>query len=110
MVMPPYHGATIRVPEAQIFEFYAGVVRRHRHPDHDPGRAGQPARVLSAAFLARMAREIEQLAYFKIETPGAASKLRELIRLGGDGDRRARGTARRRSRCWPTSTPAPPAR
>ena len=31
-----------------------------------------------------MAREIEQVAYFKIETPGAANKLRELIRLGGD--------------------------
>ena len=36
------------------------------------------------ALLARMAREIEQLSYFKIETAGAASKLRELIRLGGD--------------------------
>jgi 4-hydroxy-tetrahydrodipicolinate synthase/2-keto-3-deoxy-L-arabinonate dehydratase len=43
--------------------------------------AGTP---LSAAFLARMAREIEHVAYFKIETAGAASKLRELIRLGGD--------------------------
>ena len=31
-----------------------------------------------------MAKEIEQVAYFKIETAGAASKLRELIRLGGD--------------------------
>jgi dihydrodipicolinate synthase/N-acetylneuraminate lyase len=31
-----------------------------------------------------MAREIENVAYFKIETAGAASKLRELIRLGGD--------------------------
>jgi dihydrodipicolinate synthase/N-acetylneuraminate lyase len=40
--------------------------------------------VLSAPFLARMAKEIEHVAYFKIETPGAASKLRELIRLGGD--------------------------
>ena len=29
-------------------------------------------------------REIEQVAYFKIETRGAAAKLRELIRLGGD--------------------------
>jgi 2-keto-3-deoxy-L-arabinonate dehydratase len=43
--------------------------------------AGTP---LSAALLAQMAREIEHVAYFKIETPGAASKLRELIRLGGD--------------------------
>jgi dihydrodipicolinate synthase/N-acetylneuraminate lyase len=31
-----------------------------------------------------MAKEIEHVAYFKIETPGAASKLRELVRLGGD--------------------------
>jgi 4-hydroxy-tetrahydrodipicolinate synthase/2-keto-3-deoxy-L-arabinonate dehydratase len=38
---------------------------------------------MSAAFLARMAREIEHVAYFKIETAGAATKLRELIRLGG---------------------------
>ncbi|MBC7380820.1 MAG: dihydrodipicolinate synthase family protein, partial [Burkholderiaceae bacterium] len=31
-----------------------------------------------------MAKEIKQVAYFKIETAGAASKLRELTRLGGD--------------------------
>jgi 4-hydroxy-tetrahydrodipicolinate synthase len=39
---------------------------------------------LSVAFLARMAREIEQVAYFKIETPQAAAKLRALIEAGGD--------------------------
>src|SRR5215213_484504 len=38
---------------------------------------------LSAALLARIARETEQVRYFKIETAGAAAKLRELIRLGG---------------------------
>jgi 2-keto-3-deoxy-L-arabinonate dehydratase len=42
--------------------------------------AGTP---LSAALLARMAREIAQVSYFKIETAGAASKLRDLIALGG---------------------------
>jgi dihydrodipicolinate synthase/N-acetylneuraminate lyase len=42
--------------------------------------AGTP---LSAALLAKMAREIEQVSYFKIETAGAASKLRDLIALGG---------------------------
>ena len=47
----------------------------------DAPASGTP---LSAAFLARMAREIKQVSYFKIETAGAASKLRELIRLGGD--------------------------
>jgi 4-hydroxy-tetrahydrodipicolinate synthase/2-keto-3-deoxy-L-arabinonate dehydratase len=46
----------------------------------DAPAAGTP---LSPAFLARMATEIEQVSYFKIETAGAAAKLRELIRLGG---------------------------
>ncbi|WP_422649826.1 Dihydrodipicolinate synthase [Cupriavidus sp. H18C1] len=83
MVMPPYHGATFRVPEAQIHEFYARLSDAIRIPImiQDAPASGT---VLSAPFLARMAREIEQVAYFKIETPGAANKLRELIRLGGD--------------------------
>jgi dihydrodipicolinate synthase/N-acetylneuraminate lyase len=83
MVMPPYHGATIRVGEALIREFYARVSDALRIPImiQDAPVAGTP---LSAAFLARMAREIENVAYFKIETAGAASKLRELIALGGD--------------------------
>ena len=83
MVMPPYHGATFRVPEAQIYEFYARLSDAIDIPImiQDAPVSGT---VLSAAFLARMAREIEQVAYFKIETAGAASKLRELIRLGGE--------------------------
>ena len=83
MVMPPYHGATIRVGEPLIHEFYARLSDAIRIPImvQDAPVAGTP---LSAAFLARMAREIEHLSYFKIETAGAASKLRELIRLGGD--------------------------
>ena len=83
MVMPPYHGATFRVAEPQIFEFCARLSDAVDIPImiQDAPASGTP---LSAAFLARMAREIEHVAYFKIETAGAASKLRELIRLGGD--------------------------
>ncbi|MGU7784181.1 dihydrodipicolinate synthase family protein [Burkholderia sp. PU8-34] len=83
MLMPPYHGATFRVPEPQIFDFYARVSDALDIPImiQDAPASGT---ALSAPFLARMAREIEQVAYFKIETPGAANKLRELIRLGGD--------------------------
>jgi len=83
MVMPPYHGATIRVSEAHVYEFYARLSDAIGIPImiQDAPVAGTP---LSAAFLARMAREIEQVAYFKIETTQAAAKLRELIRLGGD--------------------------
>jgi dihydrodipicolinate synthase/N-acetylneuraminate lyase len=83
MVMPPYHGATIRVPEQQIFEFYARVSEALDIPImiQDAPVSGT---ALSAPFLARMAREIAQVRYFKIETAGAATKLRELIRLGGE--------------------------
>src|SRR5258706_14686124 len=83
MVMPPYHGATIRASEEKIFEFYARLSESSGIPImiQDAPVSGT---ALSAAFLARMAREIEHVCYFKIETAGAASKLRELIRLGGD--------------------------
>ncbi len=83
MVMPPYHGATIRVPEGAIVEFFQRLSDAISIPImiQDAPVSGT---VLSAALLARMAREIEQVSYFKIETAGAASKLRELIRLGGD--------------------------
>jgi dihydrodipicolinate synthase/N-acetylneuraminate lyase len=83
MVMPPYHGATFRFPEPQVFEFYARLSDAVSIPImvQDAPASGT---VLPAAFLARMAREIEHLAYFKIETAGAAAKLRELIRLGGE--------------------------
>lgn len=83
MAMPPYHGATFRVPEPQILEFYARLSDALDIPImiQDAPASGT---MLSAAFLARMARDIEHVAYFKIETAGAASKLRELIRLGGD--------------------------
>ncbi|HEU0200998.1 MAG TPA: dihydrodipicolinate synthase family protein [Burkholderiaceae bacterium] len=82
MVMPPYHGATLRVAEPQIFEFFATLSEALTIPImiQDAPMAGTP---LAPAFLAKMAREIEQVSYFKIETAGAASKLRELIRLGG---------------------------
>src|SRR3954452_14394944 len=83
MVMPPYHGATIRVGENAIYEFYRTVSDAISIPImiQDAPVAGTP---LSAAFLARMARELKNIAYFKIETPQAAAKLRELIALGGE--------------------------
>jgi 2-keto-3-deoxy-L-arabinonate dehydratase len=82
MLMPPYHGATIRVPEPGIFEFFRIVSDAIAIPImiQDAPVAGTP---LSAAFLARMAREIEHVSYFKIEMPQAAAKLADLINLGG---------------------------
>jgi 2-keto-3-deoxy-L-arabinonate dehydratase len=56
--------------------------------------AGTP---LSVPMLVRMAREIANISYFKIEVPQAAGKLRALIEAGGDAIV-GPWTARRRSR------------
>jgi 2-keto-3-deoxy-L-arabinonate dehydratase len=83
MVMPPYHGATIRAGEAGIYEFFAAVSDAIDIPImiQDAPVSGT---TLSAPVLARLAQEIANVAYFKIEVPYAAAKLREMIRLGGD--------------------------
>lgn len=82
MIMPPYHGATFRVGEAQVRDFFRFVSERIAIPImiQDAPVAGTP---LSPALLASMAQELENIRYFKIETAGAATKLRELIALGG---------------------------
>jgi dihydrodipicolinate synthase/N-acetylneuraminate lyase len=82
MVMPPYHGATLRVAEKHIEQFYGRLSDGLKIPVmiQDAPIAGTP---MPAAFLARLAQQYEQIRYFKIETAGAASKLRELIELGG---------------------------
>jgi 4-hydroxy-tetrahydrodipicolinate synthase len=83
MVMPPFFGATLRVSEAGIHEFFRRVSDAITIPImiQDAPMAGT---LLSASFLARMAREIPNVSYFKIEVPGTAAKLRDLIAQGGD--------------------------
>ena len=82
MLMPPYHGTGLRGTEAQTYEQFARAAE-----------AGLPIMVqdaplsgvdLSVPFLARLAKEIAGVAYFKIETPQAAARLRALIRAGGE--------------------------
>jgi len=82
MVMPPYHGATFRVAEPGIFEFFHVVSGAVTIPVmiQDAPVAGTP---LSVDFLARMAKELVNIRYFKVEVPGAANKLRSLIAAGG---------------------------
>ncbi|MCC8961429.1 dihydrodipicolinate synthase family protein [Bradyrhizobium sp. Pear76] len=82
MIMPPYHGATFRVGEPAIYEFYRVVSDAIRIPImiQDAPVAGTP---LSVDFLARMAKELANVRYFKIEVPMAANKLRGLIEKGG---------------------------
>jgi 2-keto-3-deoxy-L-arabinonate dehydratase len=81
MMMPPYHGATLRGTADQTFEQFARV-----------GEVGLPIMVqdaplsgvdLPVPLLLRMAREIEMVKLFKIECAGAAAKLRALVAEGG---------------------------
>jgi 2-keto-3-deoxy-L-arabinonate dehydratase len=83
MIMPPFFGATLRVSEPGIDAFFRQVSDAIGIPImiQDAPMAGTS---LSAPFLARMAQEIANVSYFKIEVAGTANKLRELIALGGD--------------------------
>lgn len=83
MIMPPYHGATFRVGEAQVYDYFKFVSDAISIPImiQDAPVAGTP---LSPAFLAKMAKEIVNVSYFKIETAGAATKLRALLEEGGE--------------------------
>ena len=82
MLLPPYHGATLRADEGALLEFFRQVAAAIDIPIlvQDAPISGT---TLSAPFLARLAAEVPLACYFKIEVPGAAVKLRELIRLGG---------------------------
>jgi dihydrodipicolinate synthase/N-acetylneuraminate lyase len=83
MLMPPYHGATIRADEPQIVDYFRCVAEAIDIPImiQDAPVSGV---TLSAAFLARMAREIPHVQYVKIEAPFAAAKLRDLIGQAGE--------------------------
>jgi len=82
MLMPPYHGASLRAGEDAIVEHYARVAEAAALPVmvQDAPLSGV---TLSVAFLARLAREVPAVRHFKIEVPGTAAKLRALIDAGG---------------------------
>lgn len=77
MLMPPYHGALLKGSEQQIFDQFSRV-----------SDIGLPIMVqdaplsgvtLSVPFLSRMANEIPNVTYLKIETPQTADKLAAVI-------------------------------
>lgn len=83
MMMPPYHGVGLVPAEQGIFEHFQAVSDAISIPImvQDAPLSGVN---LPVPLLARMAREIENVSYFKIETPFAADKLAALIEAGGD--------------------------
>jgi len=83
MMMPPYHGVGLVPAEAGIYEHFQAVSEAIRIPImvQDAPLSGC---ALSVPLLARMARELEQVSYFKLEMPFAADKMAALIEAGGD--------------------------
>jgi 2-keto-3-deoxy-L-arabinonate dehydratase len=83
MLMPPYHGAGLRADETMMLQHFARVAEAASLPlmIQDAPLSGVN---LSVPFLVRLAREVPAVRYFKIEVPGAAAKLRNLIAAGGD--------------------------
>lgn len=82
MMMPPYHGVGLVPGELGILEHFAAVSDAISIPImvQDAPLSGV---TLSVPLLVRMAREIENVSYFKMETPFAADKLAALIAAGG---------------------------
>ncbi len=83
MLMPPYHGATLRPDDIRILEHFSAVANHVSVPImvQDAPLSGVN---MSVELLARLAREIPSARHFKIEVPETARKLRNLIELGGD--------------------------
>jgi len=82
MLMPPYHGATIRATEEGIVAFFRAVADAIDIPIviQDAPVSGVS---LPDALLARLMAEIDGVRLVKVEVPGAAAKLRALIALAG---------------------------
>lgn len=78
MLMPPFVGASVRVDDEAVLDYFRRVADG---VDIDIMIQDAPMSptVLSVPLLARLAREVPQVKYVKIEVPQAAEKLRDLL-------------------------------
>jgi 4-hydroxy-tetrahydrodipicolinate synthase len=83
MMMPPYHGTGLRADENSVIEHFQRAGKAGGIPImlQDAPLSGVQ---LNVSQIVRMAREVPELRYFKIETPQTAAKLRGLIAEGGE--------------------------
>ena len=83
MMMPPYHGTGLKADDQGIYEHFSAVSDAISIPImvQDAPLSGV---TLSVPLLVRMAKEIGNVSYFKMEMPYAADKLAALIEAGGD--------------------------
>lgn len=82
MMMPPYHGVGMVPAPLGIYEHFKAVSDAISIPImiQDAPISGAS---LPVDMLVKMAKEIENVSYFKIEVPFAADKLAALIEAGG---------------------------
>jgi 2-keto-3-deoxy-L-arabinonate dehydratase len=83
MLMPPFFGATMKVDDEDVMEYFRRV-SDGLELDIMIQDAPMSPTTLSVPLLARLAREIPQIKYAKIETAQAADKLRALITTAGN--------------------------
>lgn len=83
MMMPPYHGAGLFPGPQGVFEHFAAVNDAVSIPImvQDAPLSGVN---LPVDLLARLARELAHVSYFKIECPFAADKLAALLEAAGE--------------------------
>ena len=83
MLMPPFFGATMSVDGPAVRDWFRTVAEAIDIPIMIQDAPMSSTR-LSAAQLAELARDIPNVQYVKVEMPGTAAKLREVIALAGD--------------------------
>ena len=82
MLMPPFFGATMSVDGPAVLDWFRTVAAAIDIPIMIQDAPLSSTR-LSAAQLAELARELPAVQYVKVEMPGTAAKLREVISLAG---------------------------
>ncbi len=82
MLMPPFFGATLSADAAAVADYFGTVAAAIDIPIMIQDAPMSSTR-LSAAQLAELARDIPNVQYVKVEMPGTAAKLREVIALAG---------------------------
>ena len=82
MLMPPYHGATLKPSEPSIRKYFEEIGKKITIPVmvQDAPMSGIN---MSVEFLVALARDYPQIRYFNIETPNAAVKIDALTKVGG---------------------------
>ena len=83
MLMPPYHGTSLRADDEGVIEHYARIADAVDLPImvQDAPLSGVS---LPVPLLVRLGKKVPAVRYFKIEVANAAAKLRSLVEAAGD--------------------------